>query len=120
MGVDTEPLGGKAIEEYVATLAREAEGRKAPMLEVYEWVFNHVLVPWEDIKPEEVPSTGAVGLLKHAKDEDCQAQFYQQAMPRLLPSRSQLEQAEAFSDDGRPLEQLFDLFEKEYRRTVVG
>lgn len=69
------------------------------MLEAVQWVFDHLDAPW--VQPVDAPSAGAWSLRDWARRHPGnRAEFYTTFVPKMLPTRQQLEkQAEPDGDD---------------------
>ncbi len=79
-------------------------------VEVIRWVFDHCGLSADRIDPDEVPSVGAVRMLRHASTESGYRDFLG-AWLKLLPDRKTVEHEARWRDDGRDLDLLED-FEK--------
>jgi hypothetical protein len=83
-------------------LVENAIGRTAPEAVNLRWVFDNAPVNPDKIDPEDVPSPGAVGLLREVQvNATMRAEFYRSMYVRLVPSKTQLEAETRFLDDGR-------------------
>lgn len=64
------------------------------------WIYNHVAI--RDVSPSEAPSPGAYAHLKFIqKNDDNMVDFFTKVYPRIIPSKSQIENLGKFNDDGR-------------------
>lgn len=108
-----DPRGVSVLRSMAEELAVMARGRKSSIREVYSWIFENAKVPWDALVAEDVPSPGAIGLLQWVKSSAANlGKFYSDMHPKLAPSRSQLEAADRFTDDGRDLSDLIDRVQK--------
>ena len=90
----------------ITRLVAVSVDRQASELDEVRWTYRHMLVPWEDICPETVPSPGALGLLAYAKRAENQKDFYT-LWAKLLPRRSEMINGrEPFFDDNRRLDEI--------------
>ena len=79
--------------------------KKTGIREIVEWVFNHVDV--EDVTPSMAPSPGAWSLLISVRDDPgVRADFYKSIWAKLLPTKTQIEEEDKFSDDGSDIAEL--------------
>ena len=76
-----------------------SDERSAGSLEVAEWVFENLIIPWKQIRVDRVPSAGAIALLAEAKED--RKWFFQTCYSKLLNSKAQAA-SESWSevDDG--------------------
>lgn len=91
----------KKVERDWMELVKGAGDRKATPLEEVQWAYDNYPRDLSQIDPATVPSSGAVGLLQYAKMD--YAGFLEKGWFKLLPSKSELEYASRFKDDGRDL-----------------
>ena len=73
------------------------------------WIYNNLAIL--DVGPEDAPSPGAFAYLKWVqRSEENRIDFFTKVYPRIIPSKSQIENMGKFHDDGRSnfriLEQL--------------
>ena len=109
--VDTDTLaitieGGRAQEkeppskQYTKEL-RELKAKKCSEREAAQWVFEHLCL---EPAMSEAPSAGAWGLLTMCqKYPKVMESFLTVTWPKLLPTKSQMEVSDRFSDDGRSI-----------------
>jgi len=91
---------------------------KASERVIVQFVFDHMDV---DVKPEDAPSAGAWGLLMAVRnDPTLKMDFYKTIWPRLLPSRSQIETGDKFTDDGRETLEIIGKVERAYLKATQG
>lgn len=88
-------------EGIVAKLALAAFHRDSGAVEDVTWVYRNLAMPWDAIRPEDVPSPGAVTLLQFAKDD--LATFIKSVWINLMPKRDDITKGQAYKDDGRKL-----------------
>lgn len=89
--------------------AKAITGKKVPAIACVDWVFNHLGIEPNDLKPDEPPSMGALVMLIWAnsnKDE-----FFLNIWSKTIPSKAQIEMQEKLRDDGRVLTMLNNLDE---------
>ncbi len=76
------------------------------------WVYNHMAI--RDVKPSDAPSPGAYAHLKFIQKKiEFQDKFYTTVYPRIIPSKSVIENLNKFNDDGRANVKLLDRLEAE-------
>ncbi len=81
--------------------------KRVDLIRDWTWVYNHLDIM--GVVPEDAPSPGAYGnLLWVQKNEKNREDFFVKILPKLAPSRSQIEDADKFSDDGRANFKLLD------------
>lgn len=86
--------------------------RQAGIRQIAEWVFNHHLVPLHEIAADDVPSMGALSLLKWVRSSPANySEFIRSIWSKMLPTRSQIETEGRFADDGRKQFSLLSEFE---------
>jgi hypothetical protein len=84
---------------------------------VVEWVFDNLLV--DSLKPDDAPSPGAWALLQDLKQyPDLRKEFYRSIWSKLLPTKTELDAAEKFSDDGREQIKLIERVRQASKDTV--
>jgi len=88
-----------------------AQGRQATERDEAKWAKDHLLVPWERIDPETVPSPGAVSLLEHGKQD--RKHFMQSIYAPLLKHSTEQEGKDRFEDDGREVLHLIEKIAKQ-------
>jgi len=76
----------------------DGSGRTSMLADV-EWVYNHLAFAVDDLDRSKCPSAGAWQLLLWVK-ADNQSEFYKSFVPKLLPTRAQLDDHDPFKDDG--------------------
>ena len=114
----TPIMGEIKHDDHVRRLIKLCSGRDAAPLKVFTWVYNHAGIPWEDICPDDIPSPGAVYHLGKIKKDDKAYQKFLSEFAKLLPPRSQLEEAEnRRTDDGRKVFTLLDQMERDLSHT---
>ena len=95
---DSADNGGNAATGGLDGKVFNAAG--ASPRKVVEWVFDNLLL--DDLKPDDAPSPGAWALLQDLKKyPDLRKEFYRSIWSKLLPTKTELDAAERFSDDGR-------------------
>lgn len=110
-GAASVPTAAAAMGSKGGLLLDQFKGRQSGAFEVIQFVFDHIDVG--DVTPEMAPSPGAWSLLMRVRGSEFLAQeFYKSIYPRLIPSRGQLELAEAKNDDGREIGDLIGRVER--------
>lgn len=72
-----------------------------------EWVYSALSV--ENVQPEHAPSRGALALYRWATlDEATEQDFLKTFLPKLLPSKGELDQNERAQGGGRKIVELID------------
>lgn len=72
------------------------------------WIYNHLAV--KDVKPSDAPSTGAYAHLRFIQTRpENMVGFFERVYPRIIPSKSVIENQSKFNDDGR---EHFDLLDR--------
>lgn len=100
-------------EEWMKIAEQVPRERSAGALAVADWVFNHAILPPEMIDPEQVPSLGALGLLRSVRSSPKNYDgFISNIWSKLLPNRGQLDAESRFNDDGRVQLGMLADFEK--------
>lgn len=80
-------------------------GKKVATVRVVEWVASNLQV--SDVGPGDAPSSEAWGMLVWARRSPVnESQFWGQIYAKLLPSRSQIEAEQRYSEDGARVEDL--------------
>ena len=80
-------------------------GKKVATVRVVEWVASNLQV--SDVGPGDAPSSEAWGMLVWARRSPVnESQFWGQIYAKLLPSRSQIEAEQRYSEDGVRVEDL--------------
>lgn len=101
-------------DDHIRRLIKATEGRDAPPLKVFQWVYNHAGIPWDDIVPDDIPSPGAIYHLGQIKKDPKAYQKFLTDFAKLLPAKGQLEEVEnRRSDDGRKVFSLIQNLERE-------
>lgn len=95
----TAPAFGGTPEPVPGEMPAELLGKECKMREAVEWVFNNLGKPLAKAMAD-APSPGAYTLLEWASEGQGKAEFYKTFASKLLPTRSQLEIEENFSDKG--------------------
>lgn len=90
-----------------AVTHKSFEGRTCSESEAIRWCFENLAI--EDLKPEDAPSSGAWGLLQECqRSPSFREDFLKTILPKLLPTRQQIETQESFNDDGRDVLDLIN------------
>ena len=112
---DSTDGGGDVSADSVVCTVRNAAG--ASPRKVVEWVFDNLLV--DSLKPDDAPSPGAWALLQDLKQyPDLRKEFYRSIWSKLLPTKTELDAAEKFSDDGREQIKLIERVRQASKDTV--
>lgn len=94
--------------------ASDFEGRECSAHKTAQWVAGHIAI--SDVVSEDAPSPEAWALLRWVQRSDSnEIEFWKVIYTKLLPSRTQLEAAAKFKDDGHEIVEL--IFEIQ-RRTA--
>jgi len=101
---DAEEQKKKQALSY-SEMAVLAKDRRAATIEEVKWVANNMMIPLDQIDPEQIPSPAAVGMLKWARTPGGEGIFFKDTYGRLIPTRNMLEAGSKYTDDGR--EQFF-------------
>jgi len=64
---DGEPL--EELDSSLLDAALATDPKSGGVVEDTEWVYRYLVIPWDRIDPDSVPSSGAVGLMKLAKQD---------------------------------------------------
>jgi len=76
------------------------------------WIYNNIAV--KDVKPSSAPSPGAFAHLKFIQDSDTnRVDFFTKVYPRIIPSKTQIENMTKNHDDGRSTSDLLDRLQAE-------
>jgi hypothetical protein len=89
------------IDEFASL---EGELRK-----VVEWVANHLAV--RNVRPADAPCSMAWAMLHWVRDPynpKNMSDFFNNVLPKLLPSKKQLDDEDRFKDDGRELDKTIE------------
>jgi hypothetical protein len=82
-------------------------GKKVATVKVVEWVASNMQVI--DVSPGDAPSSEAWGMLVWARRSPMnESQFWGSIYAKLLPSRSQIEAEQRYSDNGVRMEEMAD------------
>jgi len=89
--------------------AEDFEEKRASEVEVIRWVASNMEIA--DPQPKDCPSAAAWGLLVQCRKSGiAQSDFWKQTFPKLLPSRTQMEEDRSdLPDEGRAKEVIEDL-----------
>jgi len=102
--------GGELEEEVGDFFHNRAEfGEDGEMNPVRDltWIYNNIAI--RDVKPADAPSAGAYAHLKFIQKKDANmVDFFTKVYPRIIPSKSQIENLSKFNDDGREHTELLD------------
>lgn len=80
-------------------------GKRVPTVKVVEWVASNMQV--EDVGPGDAPSSEAWGMLLWARRSPMnESQFWGTIYAKLLPSRSQIEAEQRYTEDGSRVEEM--------------
>ncbi len=83
------------------------EKRVKPKVDV-QWVYDNMCI--SDIEPSDAPSPGAWGLLQACRNSgELFRDFYRTIWPKLLPSKTEIDGGDRFTDDNR---NIFELIER--------
>ena len=76
------------------------------------WIYNHIAV--KDVKPSDAPSPGAYAHLMFVQENnENRVDFFTKVYPRIIPSKSQVENTSKFYDYNRSTFDLLDRLLKE-------
>jgi hypothetical protein len=88
--------------EWELVAQRVPPDKVSPEVEVVRWVFNNAGTPPWDLKPEDVPSLGALKYLQHVQYSPINyADFVKTNWSKMLPDKKTLEMEARYQDDGR-------------------
>lgn len=77
-------------------------GKTAPILEAVRWTFEHLDATW--VTPADAPSAGAWSLRESARiNPGTRAEFYRTFVPRMLPTRQQIDREEEMQANDEPV-----------------
>ncbi len=85
----TPVRGAVSTDPYRVLLASVPPDRKSRETDDIRWVYQHLDDEWVAITPDDVPSRGALVMLKVAKDD--RHFFLREMFGRLVPNRSQVD-----------------------------
>jgi hypothetical protein len=98
------PVVSTAAERTIyESLALAARNRTATPYRAVEWALENIPLPLDEIDPDSVPSSLAIGCLERGRKDH---EFYKRILPNFLPNKVQLEAENRFADDGRELDDL--------------
>lgn len=98
-------------KQWTALAKKVDRTRKADAYDEINWVLQNTLVPLMDILPVDVPSMGALAMLKWVKAHDSNlGKFMQTIYTKTIPDKKQVEFGARFKDDGRKQFQMLDQF----------
>lgn len=104
-----------SLSNWLVPAAMFADKPDVSSIEEVEWVKNHIAIA--DVRAEDAPSSGAWAMLYYVRtNHEGAKQFWTSINTKLFPSRSQLEKAAAFKDDGQDIDELLL---KELRRAAA-
>lgn len=93
-----------------AVSAKDFEGKIFNVREDIEWVASNMDIG--GLRASNAPSAFAWSFLKACReDANMKFEFFKNIMPKLLPSKSALEEQERFQDDGRKILNILDKVE---------
>jgi hypothetical protein len=99
----------EVVERVVGSSPTKAlfAGKKVATVKVVEWVASNMQVI--DVSPSDAPSSEAWGMLVWARRSPMnESQFWGSIYAKLLPSRSQIEAEQRYSDNGVRMEEMAD------------
>ncbi|MCK5604750.1 hypothetical protein KAR91_22865 [Candidatus Pacearchaeota archaeon] len=86
--------------------------------QIVRWIFDNIGIT--DIGPEDAPNSGAWSYLQSLRNSPTLLQdFYRNVWTKMLPSKSEIENARKFEDDGREQLNLIDRIEQASRDAVL-
>jgi hypothetical protein len=89
------------------------------IIECIRWVAENLAI--EDVTPEMAPSAGAWAMLETARfTMDSRNDFYKNLFSKLIPAKTQLDDAERFSDDGRKQFNILGRIEEARRNALLS
>ncbi len=94
-------------EAYWSALTVSAMDRDAPARDIAVWVFDRMHAPIERINPDDVPSGGAITMLRWARDGNL-TDFMRTIYAKLMPSKSEIEEDEKHRGSGRLNQRTLD------------
>jgi len=105
---DSEPTES-VLSSFLHDKADYGDAGKAEIDPIRDitWIYNNLAV--KDVEPSDAPSPGAYAQLKFIQSDDSNlVDFFTKVYPRLIPSKSQVENLTKFNDDGREHFELLD------------
>lgn len=85
------------------------DGKPVSPRQAVEWAFENLCV--DDVKPGDAPSPGAWALLIGARQSGLSLKQFFDTWAKLLPTKTQIEQQDRFTDDGSVVLDLIDKVE---------
>jgi hypothetical protein len=83
-----------------------------------QFAFDYAGLPPAEILPDEVPSLGALRLLKWASESESNyGEFIKSIWSKTIPNKAEIERGGRFTDDGREQFALLDEFERHWNAT---
>lgn len=98
--------------------AEFGENLNKPMklIDDWGWVYNNLAI--EDIQPSDAPNPGAYKYLKWVQEKsENMVDFYKTVLPKIAPTRSQIENMNKRNDDGRSNTDLLSRLSAEIARS---
>ena len=102
----------KTVDEAVIAKLVQAVGIKEGTQDhTVRWVQNRIKTDWADIDKDDVPCQFAITLLQHAKSTGGFDAFMRDWAPKLMPTKSQIDNAATHRDDNRSVFELLSAHE---------
>jgi len=97
----------KAEDAFLRDRSEFGEDVEIDPIRDLTWIYNNIAI--RDVKPADAPSAGAYAHLKFIQNSnDNKVDFFTKVYPRIIPSKSQVENLTKFNDDGRANLDLLD------------
>lgn len=119
-GVDVDEVTMRHLKRLMkAGKLAESNGVKASKNDIANWVFGNIPIAWRDIKADEVPSVGAVGLLFSAKKKGVRERFYVDWLkPKKADESIDVSDGDGLKDDDRSILDIIGELKTANRRSV--
>lgn len=113
---DIKERGEKRIEKIWRRLYRKVpKKRKANPAVVADWIFNNVGADVEEIHHKDVPSRGALSLLRHVQSSpQFYKEFVKETWVKTMPTRQEMMQQDKVGDKHKVQTHMLDAFIQDF------
>jgi len=100
------------VDRSYESLAKAVRGRVASKQVELDWVQQNMSLPLSALDVAQIPSSGAVAMLKWVKEEGGAKDFFMGLFKSQLPTRKELDAQAALADDGRECVRLIEKLQR--------